>query len=147
MKLIIAALLAIATLAGCAIPVRQASPAQILTQINMVICPGSQAVLTTLQIPGLIINPSLAAQLPMLQRDAAAVCADGASLNSANLDTLLTSSLPIILSIVQAVPGPQQAPAIAAIAAAQLLLPILIAQVKALEATAPLPTTKLTAIA
>lgn len=142
MKIVIALFVAIAMLAGCANQplIAPMSPAEIANQINTVICPGSAAILIDLKTPGLITNAALAAKLPDVQKDVDAVCADGAALNSASLQTLFVSAQPIILAIVQATPGPYQEPAIAAIGAAQLLEPILVAQIKTLEAAKPVPT-------
>jgi len=133
MKIVIA-LFAI-LLAGCAgAPIQPLTPAQIVAQINTQVCPSVKLILADLQTPGLVTDPALLAKLPTVQNDVTAVCADGATLNAASLQTLATSALPIVLDVVKAVPGPQQDAAIAGITAAQILLPILIAQVQALPA-------------
>lgn len=141
-KLLIASLAAASLLVGCAnqILTQPMSQAQILSQINTVICPGSKVILDDLQIPAMGIPAPLVAKIPQLNDDISTVCADGAIINSANLQTLVDSSLPILLQIVQLIPGPQQTPAVIAIGAAQALLPLLISQVKAIEAAAPVPT-------
>ncbi|MDB5777629.1 MAG: hypothetical protein JWP38_3762 [Herbaspirillum sp.] len=126
-------------LSGCAAPGAAPTPAQILSQLNTQVCPGLVAagpILTTL--PG--VSDTDKALLAKASADVSKVCAAGATLNPADLQTLAASSLPVVLGIVQALPAfPQQAAIVTGIGAAQILLPILIAQVKAIVPTSPAP--------
>ncbi|PUA17248.1 hypothetical protein [Glaciimonas sp. PCH181] len=144
MKRFVIATLAVVVLliSGCALPVQPLTPAQIVAQVNMQVCQVIPAILVGVQTPGLAIDPSLQAKIPIAQKDITDVCSAGATINPANLQTLATSALPIILEIVKAVPGPQQDTAVATITAAQILLPILIAQIQAMPTTAVVTVTK-----
>ncbi|PUA19565.1 hypothetical protein [Glaciimonas sp. PCH181] len=134
MKRFVIATLAVLVLliSGCALPVQPLTPAQIVAQVNTQVCQVIPAILVGVQTPGLAIDPALQAKIPIVQKGIADVCTAGVTIDPANLQTLATSALPVILEIVKAVPGPQQDTAVATITAAQILLPILIAQIQAM---------------
>jgi hypothetical protein len=127
-------------LAGCASQT-QLTPTQIITQINTQVCPVMTAALTvasTLPQP----TPATATALADVAKINTQVCAAGAQLNSASLQTLVTSALPVLLGVVEAAPvkTPEVTAAIDGITIAQAVLPLIIAQVKANEAAAPTST-------
>jgi hypothetical protein len=144
-KLFIVALAAVLTLAGCGTVLQSQpqlqllTPAQLVAQVNTVICPVYGATAAAIETtPG--IDPAVVEKLQGVSNSVDQVCAAGAALNAANLQTLADSSVPVILAIAQTLsPSPQRDAAIAAISAAKILLPILIAQVKAIIAAQPIP--------
>jgi hypothetical protein len=143
-KLFLAVLAVSLALAGCAttqapIVIAPITPAQLLTQINTVVCPVYDATATAIETtPG--VDPAVATSLQAQSAKVDKVCALSATLDATNLQTLADSSVPVILAIAESLPpSPQRDAAIAAITIAKTMLPVLIAQVKAIAAAQPIP--------
>jgi len=107
------------------------TPAQIIAQVNAQVCPGVTAALTVAQT-----LPELSAadqgKLADASKTIGAVCAANTGLNAADLQSLAESALPVILAAIKVAPVfPEQAAIVNGIGAAQILLPILIAQAQA----------------
>lgn len=136
-KIAFALFAAIALLAGCGtnpVLIQPVPLPQLIAQFNNQFCPASKLILADLQLPGLVLPPGAAGKLPKVAKDLGVVCAAGVTLNATNVQTIIDSSLPDLLSIVELIPGPNQGTAIAAITAAQILMPLIKAQVQALPA-------------
>jgi hypothetical protein len=115
-----AVMVACATAPGAA----KLTPAQIAAQV----CPPTQAALTSLQaLTGLpaVAQTDLTKAKPMVD----AVCAAGATVNIANLQTLASTGIPAIVTIVQASPLPatDKNNVILGIAATQIILDAVLA--------------------
>lgn len=74
------------------------SPAQIAAQV----CPPLQATLTSLQ--GLILAPSAMADIALASTAVNTVCALGSTVNLANLQTIVATALPALVTVVKASP-------------------------------------------
>ena len=135
-KLIIAALAAFAlTACGTApspLPIPLLTPAQLIAQIDAQCVIVKSALVLAPTMPG--VSAGVLASLPNITGSVNTVCAATATLNAASLQTLVDTALPAILTIVEAVPNPDPnvRAAITGIQLAQILLPGLIAQAKAI---------------
>lgn len=95
-KLLIAATAAICVLvSGCA-----NVPKQTPAQIAATVCPGVQSELALLSASGVFTGGAAATLANQIQPDVAAVCASGATVTSANLQTLVNATLPVVVAAV-----------------------------------------------
>jgi hypothetical protein len=140
MKNFILAALAAFALTACAnpallplpIPLTPLTPAQLIAQIDAQCVIVKSALVLAPTMPG--VSAGVLASLPNITGSVNTVCAATATLNAASLQTLVDTALPAILTIVEAVPNPDPnvRAAITGIQLAQILLPGLIAQAKAI---------------
>ena len=101
MKCIAITLASLVLFAACATPAGQPAPTP--AEIAAQVCPATQTALTSLQ--GLVGLPEQAtADLAIAAPIVNAVCSVGATVNTANLQSLATTAFPAIFAVVKASP-------------------------------------------
>jgi len=90
----------VAMLAGCAS--NGTAPKLTPAQIAAIICPNVQTELATLSAAGVFTGGAAATLQNQVQPDVAAVCAAGAAVTVANLQTLSSATVPVVIAAVNA---------------------------------------------
>lgn len=82
--------------AGC-----QTSTVQTPAQIAAQVCPPAQAALAVLQTPGNTLSATAQSDLAKVAPMVAAVCSGAATVSTTSLQSLLSSGMPLLISILQ----------------------------------------------